>query len=558
MCASPRRPLLVVGLSAAVVLVGAPLAGWPAVVRLSAVLVSSLLLALAIVRPWRFSRRQWETLARWQPPPRLVTSGALVAAAVLFWVVLTRFYSGEINGVDFTVYFDRPCFQTAQGRPLFIETSDFPQYSWQSGLEHHAYWMMFPVCALYALYPTAMWLHLLSVGALIAGAFYILRILQHAGVPGIVATAAALAFLLNDNTARALQYGFHPEILFAWFIPWLVHAGLTGRLGQFAVAAVATTLVKETAVLYLAAAAVALGLNALAASDRRARVVWPALAIALGLVNLTVYYAVVIPAVTEAGVPAYAHFWATYGETPLRALIGMAADPLRVAGDTARSGFFTEVLPSAGLLLPMVGWRWILGTLPAVVIFSASSDPQLHGFGIYYSISLVPFLTLGAASGAVTVARRITGEYRAPLAAALVAAGAFLVGIGDGGYSLRPWRNETEAVPEALSRLADAPVILVQSGLYPHAGYSERVQLLTPWTLADPDNAAAAMLIAERVDAYPFTRGEIAALTHGRLVTNLPGGLVAIHGPKDQNAPVAHPHARRFTTRGRHILSPPD
>jgi hypothetical protein len=37
--------------------------------------------------------------------------------------------SGEINGVDFTIYFDRPCFQTLQGHPMIVETADYPRYS---------------------------------------------------------------------------------------------------------------------------------------------------------------------------------------------------------------------------------------------------------------------------------------------------------------------------------------------------------------------------------------------------------------------------------------------
>jgi hypothetical protein len=48
--------------------------------------------------------------------PRHVARGARLTL-LLSWIVLTRFQSGEINGVDFTVYFDRPCFQTLQGPP---------------------------------------------------------------------------------------------------------------------------------------------------------------------------------------------------------------------------------------------------------------------------------------------------------------------------------------------------------------------------------------------------------------------------------------------------------
>ena len=46
--------------------------------------------------------------------------------------------------------------------------------------------------------------------------------------------------------------------------------------------------------------------------------------------------------------------------------------------------------------------------------------------------------------------------------------------------------------------------MLVQSGLYPHAGYEERVQLLTPEALLETQNAGVAVLLAPAISAYPF------------------------------------------------------
>jgi hypothetical protein len=81
-------------------------------------------------------------------------------------------------------------------------------------------------------------------------------------------------------------------------------------------------------------------------------------------------------------------------------------------------------------------------------------------------------------------------------AAAALLLGSLLVGVGHRGYSFRPWKRQIAAVPEALRRLADEPRVLVQSGLFPHAGYDERFQMLTPETLRDPENAGVAMLLA--------------------------------------------------------------
>ena len=117
-----------IGLALLLVLVGAPLMGWPPLVRLPAVLVPALAVTLVVTRPWRW--REWDRRAlAWQPSVRQVWAAALVVGLMLFWYVVTRFKSGEINAVDFTVYFDRPCFQAAQGRPMFVEVSDTPGFS---------------------------------------------------------------------------------------------------------------------------------------------------------------------------------------------------------------------------------------------------------------------------------------------------------------------------------------------------------------------------------------------------------------------------------------------
>jgi hypothetical protein len=160
---------------------------------------------------------------------------------------------------------------------------------------------------------------------------------------------------------------------------------------------------------------------------------------------------------------------------------------------------------------------------------SASANPQLRAFGIYYAIVLVPFLALGASSGAATLARRFVPRRRALLwAAAIVVHGALLVGSSRAGYSLRPWRPEITAVPEAVSLLGSERVLLVQSGLYPHAGYSPRVQLLTPHSVRDPVNIEAAILIAPEAGGYPFSREELHQLARLPVIRQLPAGLVAV------------------------------
>jgi uncharacterized membrane protein len=510
-------------------LVAAPLLGYPPVIRSSAVLVPMLAGLLAVWRPWRLDGPALRAVVTEAPSIRHVRFATVLAGAALFWIVLTRFQSGEINAVDFTVYFDRPAFQTWQGRPLFIETADLPEYSHRSLLGLHAYWVMLPLGYLYAVAASPMWLLALSVLAVVVGARYVFRIVLLLDAGGALAAASAIAFVVNDNTARTLSYGFHPEVLYAWFIPWLIHAGLRSHRASYLAAALSCVLVKEDACMPLFAAAVALALT------RYHRMAWPdrllflLVPTALALANLYVFYSHVVPALNRGGGPTYSSYWTNYGSTPAAALIAMLGQPASVLTATFTSGFFKHVaLPH--LFLPLVAWRWTLGLVPIVLIYSASASESLRRFSVYYSIAIVPFLVIGASVGGAALARRfITHADRARLAAAIVIlVGAVSVGLG---YTLRPWRAEIAALPHVLARLGDERVVLIQSGLYPHAGYGERVQLLTREAIRSPRNAGVAIVLAPRMSGYPLAGSDLDILGRLPSIAAMPDGLVAVRLP---------------------------
>ncbi len=526
--------LATTGFAVLFVLVGAPLVGWPGVVRLPAVLVPALALVFLITTPWRWHGADVRAL-EWQPSRRQIWSAAAIVGLSLFWYVLTRFRSGEINAIDFTIYFDRPCFQTVHGRPLFVEVSDTPGFSNRSEFSDHAYWAMLPVCTLYAIVPSPMWLHAISATSIVAGAFHVLRILQHLGVGGALASATAFAFILNDNTARALNYGFHPEVLYAWLVPWMIDAGLRVARRPFAVAMLACVLVKEDALLPIFAVSVALAFHRLRAmtwADARLFLVLPP---ALAFANVFVYFEYVVPMLTGTSGPNYAHYWANWGDTPAQALLGMLGHPWQVAASVLTSGISRVLMPF--LFLPLVAWRWVLGIVPIVAIYGASANGQLRDFGIYYAIVIVPFLAIAASVGALTAARRyILNEGRAQLVAGVVVVlGAVLVESWHRGYSLRPWKAEVAALPGALAALSGERLVLVQSGLFPHAGYDQRFKLLTPETLSDPDNAGVELVLAPRLGAYPFKKTDVADLARrgaeGATANANANGLVTVRAP---------------------------
>lgn len=83
-----RLPLAICG-TGALVLVAAPLLGWPALIRLPAVALPALILLWLTLRPWRWTESQRDALSKWQPSRRLVCLSA-VGTGLLHWFVLTR------------------------------------------------------------------------------------------------------------------------------------------------------------------------------------------------------------------------------------------------------------------------------------------------------------------------------------------------------------------------------------------------------------------------------------------------------------------------------------
>ena len=520
-----RLAVVFLGAAAIGVVLVSPLTGLFPVVRLSAVLAPCLLVGTLAARPFRWTAPDWEAIVNWQPSRRDVLIGAVATGLLLFWIVLTRFLSGEINGVDFTIYFDRPLYQTAQGRPLFVETTDDPRFAQLTHFAVHAYWLLLPLSALYLLHATPIWLLALTAVAPVIGAVHVLRIGQRLGFGGLLASATAIAFLFNDNTARALNYGFHPEILYCWFVPWLLDAGLRRARRSFALAMVLCVMVKEDAIFPLLASSIALALVTGRSYSIHERLFFLVAPPALALANLAIYYAVVVPALAPDGTVMYSYFWENYGSTPIAALGGMLAQPWRVAASVFTSGLFRHVLLPY-LFLPLIGWRWSVGTLPLVLIYSAAAAEQVRDFGIYYSIVLVPFYTIAAGQGAFSIARRAGSPTIATAGfAVLIVAGAITIG---NGYSLRPWKPQIAAMSEAIDALRDERIVLVQSGLYPHAGYDARVKILTYATVNDPAHEGAAVLLAPGVSAYPFARAEWEALLQLPQFSAVPEGMVAV------------------------------
>ena len=79
-----------------------------------------------------------------------------------------------------------------------------------------------------------------------------------------------------------------------------------------------------------------------------------------------------------------------------------------------------------------------------------------------------------------------------------------------------------------LQRLSEERTVLVQSSLYPHAGYQSRVRLLTHDSLADQRYAGAAIVLAPALSAYPLNSREVNSLAQRQAILKTTAGLVVV------------------------------
>jgi predicted membrane protein DUF2079 len=306
----------------------------------------------------------------------------------------------------------------------------------------------------------------------------------------------------------------------------MIYAGVQRRWRSFLIAAILVIAVKEDAFLLVIAGVVAL---LLFHGERLRGFEWGVLIApaAVAIENLSFYFRYVMPRFSATGKPFYSNYWANYGPTAVTAMFGMLRHPFEVLSSTITSGFLTHVMPPFAYL-PVVGWRWSIGILPIVLLYGASANEQLRSFGIYYAMPLVPFLALGAADGAQRLADRFGSHRGRTIAAAAILAGALLAGISDAGYILRPWKPQVGAVPRVLRQLERERFVLVQSALYPHAGYDARVQLLTNESIRDPRYAGAALLLAPGLSVYPLSTAEFEALSGLDVIARSNEGLLVV------------------------------
>lgn len=434
-------------------------------------------------------------LSRW-----LVAAGGAAATMLVYLIIRNRYYGFEVNAWDFS-FFDRPLAHPFIGGFLFNDIEN------RSVLGTHAYFLLLPFLPLYAMSPSPQWLlwgQAVLVGLAVVAGFYCLR---KASEDDVTAALLSAAFLVNPYTARAAQYVFHPEIFYPACLFLLLHGFLARRPVLFVLGLGATAAVKEDAVLPLVGLALTASL-----CYRRHR--WAAVAAGVGVVLFLLDYYVVLRHFA-GGPPWYEHYWPKYGSSPLGAAVGMATHPVALAADFLRSGFWR--LTATLAFTPFVGYETLLAAVPMILSYGAAANTRLSQLRLYYSLPLLPFVFLAAASGLKKLGSPGTKTY-AGRGRVRCRVGALVVFISSAffgpGYRLVE-RQAADAPPRLARSAADQP-LLVQGALFPHVGYPRNYSVLKPPVVLDGRHG---FLIAPDVSPYPLSRNELQAIAE-RLVAD--------------------------------------
>jgi uncharacterized membrane protein len=402
----------------------------------------------------------------------------IIVFAFLLRVTVSKWQALEVNAWDFSFASDRPIERTVHGQFLWSEDLG------KSMLKVHCNWLLLAFVPLYALLPSPWWLLIAQAAAIAAGVAALFHFTRAAFDDDVLAACVALAFLLNRYTARATQFIFIIDVFYPVALLVLFHAFLQKKKLLFLFALLLTVSIKEDAIVPLTGFALVAAIG-----YRRWR--WAAAAMAAAVPVFLADYFVVL-----SGSPWYGSYWASYGATPLAALLGIVASPWKVL-QRVFGGSIDIFLSLA--LVPIAGWSWILAALPPLVLYGASDARQLHYFVLHYSMPLLPGLFAAIPFGAHRIARG-NGDRRRIIGIVVLITSA-LVG---STYELDEPKEERKFIRPLVAE-SGSRALYVQGALLPHAGYADNVRALHH-KIQPPANSA--YLLCETCNPYPFTPEE--------------------------------------------------
>ena len=414
------------------------------------------LLGLALV--WAGGVKTGTVTVRLSPGvKRLFVLSVLVFCVSVQW---GRFFSFEVNGVDFSI-FDWMLFNSNHGRFGYSPIYDVNHFG------VHATYVLFPLMPLHRLFETPLFLCTVTALA-VGGAAWPLWRLGRRGLPHEgLCVLLVLAYLTNPFTSALLDGGFRPEVFYPLFGLVFLLGWVEQRAGVWAPGMVAFLAIKEDAALH--AAAFAVGVLLFERERWKPAVGLLVASVALFFFNVTVFQPRMLGGSGYAQ-PSYVSFWGQYGQTLPEIVRHMAASPLRLAGDILTSGWLRAFAPA--LFLPLLARQAVLPMLPTVFLLGSASYPVMHDYRLYYPVTLLPFFFWGLVEAYRVLGRSAWLGARRDALMLMTLLLFPLVGRGYARFS-RPPLETHRALSLVHARLArETGPICVQTVLYPHLPYT--------------------------------------------------------------------------------------
>lgn len=345
-----------------------------------------------------------------------ISVGAGTLLFIAYWVAVAvlRWERLHLGAFDFA-FFDQVVWNTSEGR--FFATTFVP-YNFAG---QHTQPILLPFAALYRLGVGPLSLLVVQAAACGLAAVPLFEAARRLGLPVVVSTAAALAYLANPYVHRALAFDFHPETMVALPAFGALWAFAARRPSVGVACALSMLLFKEDAVFVVLALAIA----AWTLDARR-----EARALAAGAVAWAVLTVFVLMPALRGGQPSdlVERYGAILGGHDGPAgLIWAVTHPLEVLGYASApervASIATFVLASGPWLL--LAPVHALALAPGLAIGVLSSHPEQQALAFHYGVQLVP---VAAIAGLLGARRLLRVTPPAVVAAAMVLVAA--VGLG--------------------------------------------------------------------------------------------------------------------------------
>lgn len=402
-------------------------------------------------------------------------------------VALSWFLAFRVNGVDFSI-FDWMLESTHRGRLGYSPIYEVNHFG------VHSSFILLLWVPLHELVHTPLWLVVSAPLVVWMGVFPLRRLVRLAcgGPHGALELIAVLAWVGNPWMARSLHAGFRPELLLPLLSLWFLVGWIERSDEKVGLSLVALLCTKEDAVLFV----IGFALAATLVERWRWRQALAVTTVSLGW--LAIYALLLQPRLTGHAQPGYWSFWSDFGATPKAVVVGMLTHPWQVVVKVVTSKWWAFFLPL--LLVPLRSVRAVGGLLPTVLLLGAANYEMMRELGGYYALPLLAFAFFGVLD--VWAVWRSSPRMR--VLEGVVLAALALFGCLGGAYP-----KVVPFSPALHRQLADAwevaktaPIVCAQTSLFPHLGYSSRLEPLSE--VDCPHRPGAVTLVNPALDLLPY------------------------------------------------------